>query len=298
MEKKLVDEFFDTLSVQGKLSGTIWQYKYGIQSFEQYLSDKNIFSFIAVTKENITEYYLFLIQKGYAHKTCFNKSYPVFSFYEWLKSKGIILFNPCVKPQVKNGYTIPRNIANEKAINRAYKRLRESSCITEKRDLVIIDLAYSCGLRRCELHRLDIDDINIDEEVIKVVGKGSKERVVPIGENTLNILLDYVFYIRPWLIKKRKIKALFVSWNKGGRRMHRGSINKAFMRMRKKYQLDNTISPHALRHAFATHLLKNGAPVQDVSKMLGHEKLETTQIYTKVVPTDLKKHYKTYHPRA
>jgi site-specific recombinase XerD len=197
---------------------------------------------------------------------------------------------------------LPREVPTWHGLQRLYGEsdtsLRQSAGIVDQRDFAMIDLAYSCGLRRCELHNIDIADIDEEQGTLRVRGKGGRQRVVPIGPKTLADLLHYLYHVRPQLCKHGATRALFVSWNQGGKRMHLYSINAAFRRLRKRGVLEKGVTPHRLRHGFATDLIKNGAPVQDVSRMLGHVRLETTQVYTRLYPLDLKAHHTHHHPRG
>ena len=123
-------------------------------------------------------------------------------------------------------------------------------------------------------------------------------RIVPVGKRALRDLLHYIYHVRPQFLKHTTTNALFVSWWKGGRRITKVGIRAMLRRLNRKYRFTETLRVHGFRHACATDLLRNGAPVQDVSKLLGHARLETTQIYTRLLPTDLQKHHRAYHPRG
>jgi integrase/recombinase XerD len=192
----------------------------------------------------------------------------------------------------------PKDIPNAKTINNAFTELKTAQKLNERRDFAIMDLLYSCGLRRCEIENLDINDINATESTLKVHGKGDRERIVPIGKRTLTVLLNYLYQVRPALVSYSPTNALFISWQQGGKRINARSINRSFVRYRKKFNLDPAFTPHGLRHAFATDLVRNGAPIQDVALMLGHTKLETTQIYTHLNPKELQVHHARFHPRG
>jgi integrase/recombinase XerD len=167
-----------------------------------------------------------------------------------------------------------------------------------RRSIALVDLAYDCGLRRCELVRLNVQDVNAEEGTIRVRGKYGKDRLVPVGKKTMRTLLHYIYRERPAFLQGNTTDALFVSWAQGGRRISNATVTRTFLRLRRKGKIAGTITSHALRHAFATHLLRNGAPMQEVSEMLGHACLETTQIYTHLAPLDLKEHHRRFHPRG
>jgi len=298
MEEDLMNGFLKTLQRKGKAEDTVSQYKYALQEFSDFLTQRDIFSFFAASKSMIEKFYVTLLQKKQSSKSSSRKSYSVFYFYEWLKSEGCILYNPAPSPIKSSNKTFPSRVTGKKLLEQVYGALEISLKYVEQRDYVLVDLAYTCGLRRTELQKSNVWDICPNTGTIKVSGKRGNERIVPLGKRALLSLMNYIYHTRPKLVKGGKTGALFVSWKGGGKRMHKGSINAVFRRLRAKYGFDRTFSPHALRHAFATDMLKNGAPLQDVSKMLGHVKLETTTVYTHLNPTDLKKHHDQFHPRS
>lgn len=298
MEDYLVDEFLESLRLKGFRQVTIDEYKWNLHEFLDYLVSIPLYSFFAATHENATAYYIAVKEKMFASRTVWKKQFAAYAFYQWLKESGSLLVNPAPYPVTPTAQALPRRVPGRDTLAYTYEKLSESTELWEQRDYAIIDLAYSCGLRRCELHALDISDVNSTEGTLRIYGKGGKERIVPIGPKALKDLFHYIYHVRPRFIKESTTPALFLSWQRGGTRMNARSINKAFVRLRNKYGLPDTLAPHALRHAFATELVRAGAPVQDVSEMLGHTKLETTQVYTRLTVTDLKARHKQCHPRG
>jgi integrase/recombinase XerD len=275
-----------------------------LHQFTGYIAAQESFSFFAAKEEDAFTWREELLAGGLQPLTVSKKLLCVHAFYEWLHECGYLLVNPLPKPSFAGLHRLPRQLPDSSTLHRAYCKLRTSESLPEQRDYVALDLGYSCGLRRCELHALNLQDITPDDPAqggggtVRVKGKGGRERLVPVGPNTLKDLLHYIYHIRPKLMKGGTTAALFVSWQKGGTRMNIRSFNRAFSRIRRKYGLDRSLTPHGLRHAFGTDMVKNGAPVQDVSKMLGHKKLETTQIYTHLAARDLKQHHQNHHPRG
>jgi site-specific recombinase XerD len=266
--------------------------------FARYLADIGLFSFFAATTEIVRAFYRSLQESDLCRSVIHRRAHAVYAFYAWLQLEGYLLLNPCPKPPRSQSGTLPRAVPELDRIQSVYRRLAKTAKPHEQRDFAMIDLAYDTGLRRCELHRLNVRDIDPENATVRVHGKADHRRLVPIGPACLRELLHYIYEVRPKLAKESCTDALFVSWREGGKRMNLESINAAFSRLRRKYGFDRSITPHALRHAFATGLVINGAPVQDVSRMLGHKKLETTQIYTRLAPRDLKAHHARYHPRG
>lgn len=162
------------------------------------------------------------------------------------------------------------------------------------RNSVMVELLYSSGLRISELINLKIQDVNLEGGFIRVIGKGSKERVVPVSRRTIERIKEYTRFHRNHLLGKKVSDFLFITSR--GRAMTRQRFWQALKVYGKQANLD--LSPHTLRHSFATHLLEGGADLRSVQKMLGHSDISTTQIYTKVTTDRLKKVYNKYHPRA
>ena len=299
METELITEFLKEEQRKGKAADTREQYRIALAELVPHLQGHPLApSFFAASSDTATRYTQALRLSGCTPKTRQRKLHAVYAFYEWLRQSGRLLLNPFPRPGCPAAHPLPRRLPSMPTLQTAYAALRDSPHLWEQRDYVLVDLAYGCGLRRCELHRLDLEDIRLDEGFIRVRGKRGGERMVPMGPRTRADLRRYLSAVRPRFITRADTHALFLSWQGGGRRMHLYSINAVFRRLRRTHNLDSSFAPHALRHAYATHLVREGAPVQDVSEMLGHAKLETTQVYTRVVPKDLRRHHATHHPRA
>ncbi len=298
MENDIIVKYLSFQQLKGKKQDTLDEYYRALNEYAQYLNTQNVFSFFAASKEVIMNYYILLINKKCSWSIRYKKSRRVHLFYQWLQDTGKILCNPCPGYIKGKRDARPRTIPSQKTIYEMYIQLKTVKEIWEVRNGVMVDLAYSCGLRRCELQRLNLTDISSDDGTLRIKGKRDNERFVPIGRKTIHHVMFYIYHIRPRFFNGGSTKALFVSWKQGGKRLCIQTINRALKEFVKTHNLDKSITPHALRLAYATDLLKNGAPIQDVSKMLGHTKLETTQIYTRLVPTDLKKHHQKYHPRS
>jgi integrase/recombinase XerD len=176
------------------------------------------------------------------------------------------------------------------------KRLLESPLEyrTRLRDSAMLELMYASGLRVSEIVTLKVSDINLDAGFLKVVGKGSKERVVPINSRAKNRIVEYIRDLRPALLNRRQSAYLFLT--NRGRPMTRQRFWQALKRLGNAAGLQ--LTPHALRHSFATHLLDGGADLRSLQKMLGHSDISTTQVYTKVTAERIRKVYRQHHPRA
>lgn len=166
----------------------------------------------------------------------------------------------------------------------------------EARDRAMLELAYSSGLRCSELVALDLGGIDFDGETVRVLGKGGKERIVPLGEPAQRAVTAYVERARPALVAGAEERALLVS--KSGRRLSPSDVTRRLSRWVREAALAGRVSPHALRHSFATHMLEGGADLRAIQELLGHASVSTTQIYTRVEPGRLRAAYAGAHPRA
>ena len=164
------------------------------------------------------------------------------------------------------------------------------------RNKAMLELMYATGLRVSELVNLDINSVNLEKKFVRCIGKGSKERIVPIGDVACNYLNIYLNEYRDKLTKNRLCESLFL--NNHGNTITRQGFFKMLKEQCIKVGIDKNISPHMLRHSFATHLLNNGADLRSIQMMLGHSNLSTTQIYTNVSNDILRENYKLYHPRG
>lgn len=164
----------------------------------------------------------------------------------------------------------------------------------EARNKAILELLYSSGLRISELTSLELSNIDLDECLVRVMGKGSKERIVPLGDYAIDALKEYIYFYRPMLNKNN---SSYVFLNNRGGVLSRQFIFKVIKEECIKKGIRKNVSPHTLRHTFATHLLKNGADLRIIQELLGHENLSTTQIYTHLTNDKLKHDYEDYFPR-
>lgn len=268
----------------------------GLSRFAQ--KDKGIANLIDIDHHILRAYILYLKQKKYSDKTIARKISSCRVFYRFLMQEGIITENPAEyahTPRIKK--TLPDFLFFEEVV-----RLMDS-LKTDKpigiRNKAILELLYGTGIRVAELSNLDIDDINWDDDSIKILGKGSKERILPLSRPVKNALKNYVEARK--LIPRKKYsktiseKAVFV--NCFGDRLSVRSIRTIINDSMRLACLNKKISPHVFRHTFATHLLNGGANLRSVQELLGHESLSTTQIYTHITEGKLIEIYRKSIPR-
>ena len=295
-DRQILDAFIDNIWIEKGLSqNTLDSYRSDLEQFSSWL-EKNNLSYIKTSKKEILSYLSFLFQKGLGSKTVARKLSSLKSFFRYLVFKSIIPNDPSSEVETpKLLKSIPKSIS-EKEVEALLAAPDEKTNIG-LRDKTMIETLYSCGLRISELTNLELLNLNLRQGVIRVIGKGQKERLVPMGDQLIGLLELYISSSRKNLLNKRHSDFLFLSTR--GQRMTRQS----FWHRIKHYCLasgfePDKISPHVLRHAFATHLLNNGADLRVVQLLLGHSDLNTTQIYTEVARQRLKRLHTEHHPRG
>ncbi len=296
--KRLIENFLSYLETQkGYSRNTIRAYKIDLCHFLSFLMEKGISEEDSVEKistYNIREY-LSSIYEAYETTSIVRKLSTIKSFFNFLEKRRIINKNPVWHisfPKIKK-YLPPYLSIDE------IKRLLKSEDKGDKdwrsyRNRAILELLYSCGIRASELVTLDVEDIDLEDGFIKVKGKGDKERIVPMGRYAIEIIKKYLSCLGA--IKGKTEGALFV--NKDGKRLSDRSIRRIVKKYAIQSGLDLDISPHSLRHSFATHLLEGGADIRAVQEMLGHSSLSTTQRYTHLTLSKLSEVYNKAHPRS
>ena len=249
----------------------------------------------AVTVRVLRRYAQRLGERHAGPATVARKLAAIRNFYGVLRAHQIVQANPAeLVPSPKRGSKLPRVLrADELA------RLLDSipgSTPLELRDRGLFELAYACGLRAAELVDLDVGSVDFDAEEIRVEGKGEKTRFVPAGEAALAALQRYLERGRAVLASAPEERALFLS--KSGRRLSTSDVRRRLTVWTRAAAVQGGVSPHALRHSFATHLLDGGADLRAIQELLGHASISTTQIYTRVESARLKSAYQQAHPRA
>ena len=295
-DRQILDAFIDNIWIEKGLSrNTLDSYRSDLEQFSIWL-EKNNLTFSKTSKKEILSYLSFLFQKGLGSKTVARKLSSLKSFFRYLVFKSIITIDPSSEVETpKLLKSIPKSIS-EKEVE-ALLAAPDAKTDIGLRDKTMIETLYSCGLRISELINLELLNLNLRQGVIRVIGKGQKERLVPMGDQLINLLDLYISSSRKNLLSNKHSDFLFLS--NRGQRMTRQS----FWHRIKHYCIDSgfepeKISPHVLRHAFATHLLNNGADLRVVQLLLGHSDLNTTQIYTEVARQRLKRLHTEHHPRG
>jgi tyrosine recombinase XerC len=236
-----------------------------------------------------------LSERGLARSSVARKLAAIRSLGENLTRTGVAASNPAaLLPTPKRASRLPRVIPSDDSA-RLLERIPARTPL-EVRDRAMLELAYASGLRVEELRTLRVDDLDFESETVHVRGKGGKERVVPIGEPAQAALRRYLETARPALAGRDSEATLFVSVR--GRPLHSSDVRRRLERWVRAAGLPSGVSPHTLRHSFATHLLEGGADLRSIQELLGHSSVSTTQVYTRVEPARLRREYAKAHPRA
>ena len=236
-----------------------------------------------------------LSERGLARSSVARKLAAVRSLHEHLvRSEGADQNPAELLPAPKSRSRLPRVLGPDEVAG-LLERIPATTPL-EVRDRALFEVAYSCGLRAEEIVTLDLGSVDYDSEAIRVLGKGRKTRLVPIGEPAQRALERYVERARPALASGGDEEALFLS--RRGRRLSTSDVRRRLARWVREAAVAGRISPHTLRHSFATHLLEGGADLRSIQELLGHASVSTTQVYTRVEPGRLRREYAKSHPRA
>ena len=296
MEKYLKD-YIIFLRIEKNLSNnTIEAYESDLSRFTKYLEDDHKLTDLTKVKQKHIRMYIRTLNDVHLSNASINRAFSsIRSFYNYLAGEEIVKENPILQldtpklarklPQVLSPQDIETILAAADTTNNLGKR-----------DLAILEILYSGGLRVSELCDLKLTDLLLDAEMIRVTGKGDKQRLVPLGPRAINCLNDYYKTVRPGLARKNQNNGkIFLSRNgKPLTRMMIWNIIKKYVALA---NIKKDVSPHTFRHSFATHLLEGGADLRAVQEMLGHADISTTQIYTHLDKEYLKEVHRTFHPR-
>lgn len=289
------DSFIDYLRVEKGLSkNTLIAYKEDLHKYFDCLNEKKISSFDQISHKDITDF-LFSLRKIISPRSISRILSTIKSFHAFLVRERITVNNPA---QFLETLKVDKKMPTALTTDDVYSLLKAPNLrkIQGIRDRAILELMYATGLRVSEVTSLSIIDFNMDVGFLKCKGKGSKERIVPLGKTARLFLNKYLAEAREKLLDKKISSHLFLA--QGGRNLTRQSIWRMIRTMLKKQKIKKRVTPHTLRHSFATHLLEGGADLRSVQEMLGHASITTTQIYTHINQKRLKDIHERFHPRA
>lgn len=292
---ELVDTFLNYLSVERGLSrNTIISYQEDINAYIDFLKGAHIDSFSLTKKNDITDFMLSQKDKGLASNSVARRLAAIKAFYRFLVRERILKADPSnLIDSPKLWKKIPQTLsANEVDTLLSQPNIRNRQGI---RDKAILETLYATGMRVSEAVNLKTDNVNLGVGFLRCIGKGNKERIIPIGAKAISSIKRYLKVSRPHQLKNKESDFLFL--NRFGKKISRQSLWKLIKRYAKEARIKKPIRPHILRHSFATHLLERGADLRSVQEMLGHANISTTQIYTHISKERLKAIHRMFHPR-
>ena len=293
MNTNLIDQFIDFYWLTtGASKNTLSAYRSDLKIFSQWLNETSL---IEVNKNLIQDYFTYRQLTKLSSSTQSRILTCMHSFYKYLLDNNLINNDPTEQlsyPNLEKKLPVFLNIQEVEKLLEA----PNISSLIGQRDRAMLELLYSCGLRVSELINLSYHNINIKEEFIRIHGKGNKERVLPMGEIAIDYLTAYESYSRPILLKNGQSDSYFLS--NRGKAMSRQNFFYIIKAYATQAGIDKPLSPHSLRHAFATHLVQKGADLRSVQLMLGHSDISSTQLYTHIQNAQLKAQHEKHHPRG
>lgn len=293
MEKQ-IKLFLDFLKVDKKLSeNTLQSYKRDVEQYEKYVEENRI-NYLKVTEEDIRDYMEYLREENKKQSTISRSLASIRSFYQFLIRVKKIKKDPTMaieSPKVNK--RVP-NILTSKEVELLLDQPQDVD-LKGTRDKAMLEFAYATGMRVTEMISLNMEDVKLDEGYVVCRGR-NKIRNIPLGSMSLKALKEYIEDARPYLIRNETEEALFVNVN--GTRLTRQGFWKIVKYYKEQAHIEKDITPHVLRHSFATHLLQNGADLKAIQTMLGHSDISSTQVYMQFQDPGIKSEYRKAHPRA
>lgn len=298
-----VGQFLNFLAVEKNASNnTIQAYRNDLSQFELFLAKKPSTNgstpWKSVSDDAIVSFVAELRDRSYKDATIARKVAAVKSFFGFLAAEGLVKSDPTEQlksPQV--GKSLPKALTPEE-VDELLEQPARKNTLESRRDKAMLELLYATGMRVTELVSLDLAHISLESEPVTVrcVGKGDRERTLPLHQRPTDELKHYIFLVRPKLVRNRRETALFV--NRRGERLTRQGFWLILKNYAKDAKVETPITPHTLRHTFATHMLSGGMPLRNVQEALGHANISTTQIYTHLTDDQKRREYDKAHPRA
>ena len=296
--ERILQHFLGYISLERGLSRNSTEaYNSDLVDFIDFLKQNSIHGFPSVSRDDILDYLCFCKEKEMESSTIARRLVAIKVFFRYLAQERIIRADITdVMDSPKLWRILPEFVTPEEvdALLAAFPASGKDPLLFRNR--CILEVMYACGLRVSETADLTVSNLNFDENVLRTCGKGTKERIVPMGRTAVSLLKRYLEQVRPLLMKKGNETALFLSIR--GRQLDRVRIWGVVKEAAQIANIHKNIHPHTLRHSFASHLLENGADLRVIQEMLGHADISTTQIYTHVDQRRLIAVHKQFHPRA
>ena len=300
--KESVDSFLNFLMVERGLSlNTLAAYRNDLYQLAEYLEShfsgyRNGSGWEIVDDKTLVAYTLQLHDLGYSETTRARKIASAKSFFGFLTQEEIISKDPTENinsPRV--GRALPEALSVED-VERLLAAPSGGETPEARRDQAMLELLYASGMRVSELVSLDLDDLDLEQGVVRCFGKGAKERAIPVHQQAVDDIVEYLEVARPMIATRRSGDAMFL--NRRGERLTRQGFWLILKGHARRAGLNGKVTPHTLRHSFATHLLRGGAPLRHVQELLGHASITTTQVYTHLTSEHVRAEYDKAHPRA
>jgi integrase/recombinase XerD len=298
--RKALEDFLTYLAVEkGGSANTIAAYRNDLQQLADFIRSRpGTDGWGALDRAMIQDFILDLKQRGYTETSVARKVAALRSFFAFLSAEGKVANNPAeglTSPRV--GKSLPKAISPNE-VDELLEQPARRSIPEARRDRAMLELLYATGMRVTELVSLDITNLNLDPRApyVRCSGKGAKERTIPIHDQAVEALTDYLEEGRALLVRNPREQALFV--NRRGERLTRQGFWLILKGYARSANLSESITPHTLRHSFATHMLRGGMPLRNVQEMLGHANISTTQVYTHLTSDHVREVYERAHPRA
>ena len=292
-----IDQFINYLAVERRLSdNTLMAYQRDLWKYSDFLQQEHIESARDVVQQHIIDFLGEQKDDGLAVNTVLRNLVAIRLFHKFLVREGELKKDPSTFIEGPRLWKKIPSVLSLEEIEKIFLAAQKRSGWQGIRDYAILEVLYATGLRVSELSNFKLEDIYFDEGYIQCIGKGRKERVVPLGRKAQTALIQYLQEAREGLVKKELTSIVFLS--RLGKRLSRQSIWKLIKYYARQANISKEITPHTIRHSFATHLLENGADLRSVQEMLGHADISTTQIYTHVNQKRLKEVHGQYHPRG
>jgi len=300
--RQVIDNFLNYLAVEkGFPQNTIVAYRNDLNQLASFIEEEaakrgSIPPWASFDRQAMLSYLLDLRQRNYAATTIARKVAAVRSLFKFMVAEGVIEANPIQDVRSpKIGKSLPKPIPFSQ-VRLLIEQPSKLSTPEAKRDRAMLELLYASGMRVSELVSLNLGDVDLENGYVRCLGKGNKERVIPIYEQAALAVKEYIEETRPQLVSNSDEKALFL--NPRGERLTRQGFWQKVKEYAKSANLDTKIGPHTLRHSFATHMLNGGADLRAVQELLGHANISTTQIYTHLTTEHIRRTYEQSHPRA
>jgi integrase/recombinase XerD len=294
--RQAIEQFLDAQWMERGLSeNTLAAYRNDLNGLAAWLSGRDGGGLVAARREHLLDYLSERVINGARPRTTARLLSSLRRFYRYLVREGRLSGDPTVRidsPRI--GRPLPDSLSEEEV-----ETLLDAPVVGVAlglRDRAMLEILYACGLRVSELVNLTMEQVDLTQGVVRLMGKGSKERLVPLGEEAVDWLQRYIAQSRPELAAGASARALFIT--RRGKAMTRQAFWYRLRHYAVKSGINKALSPHTLRHAFATHLLNHGADLRVVQMLLGHSDLSTTQIYTHVARERLKELHARHHPRG